>query len=191
MKVGGPSQLDPFSQLLFVLYTLRTGVTLYHSAYDFGISTATATRYFVTWVLLLKERLLKIFVRLTSEQIQKTTPPKFQQQYPGQDVKEIWDATEMQVQVPTDLNAQHLTYSDYKSRNTVKFLVGIAPAGFLTFISGEYLGQISDVELVKVCGILRLLEAGDYIMADKGFLVRAILNKSDLIMPREEGAQPA
>ena len=101
VKVGGPSQLDPFSQLLFVLYTLRTGVTLYHSAYDFGISTATATRYFVTWVLLLKERLLKIFVRLTSEQIQKTTPPKFQQQYPGQDVKEIWDATEMEIQVPT------------------------------------------------------------------------------------------
>ena len=101
MKVGGPSQLDPFSQLLCVLYTLRTGVTLYHSAYDFGISTATATRYFVTWVLLLKERLLKIFVRLTSEQIQKTTPPKFQQQYPGQDVKEIWDATEMEIQVPT------------------------------------------------------------------------------------------
>ena len=70
-------------------------------------------------------------------------------------------------------------------------MVGIAPAGFLTYISGGYLGRISDVELVKVCGILRLLEAGDYIMADKGFLVRAILNKSDLIMPREEGAQPA
>ena len=132
MKVGGPSQLDPFSQLLFVLHTLRTGITLYHSAYDFGISTATATRYFVTWVLLPKERLLKIFVRLTSEQIQKTTPPKFQQQYPGQDVKEIWDATEMGIEVPTCPNAQYLTYSDYKSKNTVKFLVGISPAGYMS-----------------------------------------------------------
>ena len=64
-------------------------------------------------------------------------------------------------------------------------LVAIAPAGFVTYISSAYPGRISDVDLVATCGILSLLEPGDYIMTDKGFLIRAMLNKlgCDLIMP--------
>ena len=65
------------------------------------------------------------------------------------------------------------------------FLVGISPAGFLTYVSPGYGGRISDPDLVKACGYLDVLEPGDYIMADKGFLIRAMLNKQhcDLIIP--------
>ena len=164
---------------------LRSGVREYHAAYDFGISETTASRYFVTWLSVLNERLPKIFFRLTSDQIKKTTPVKFQQLYPGQDVKEIWDGTELEMQIPTCPHGQYYTFSDYKKRNTVKFLVGIAPGGFVTFLSPAYPGRISDIDIVNACGILSLLEAGDYIMADKGFLIRALLNRigCDLIMP--------
>ena len=48
--VGGLSILTPATQLLFLLFVLRSGVGLFHAAYDFGISNSYATRYFTTWL---------------------------------------------------------------------------------------------------------------------------------------------
>jgi hypothetical protein len=181
----GNKALDSITQLLFVLFVLRTGVMLRHAAFDFGVSLATASRYFTTWISFLYMRLPKIFPRLSSEEIQKTTPLKFKKKYPGLDIKDVIDGTEIFMETPTDLNAQYFTFSDYKHHNTVKYLVGISPAGFLTFVSPAYPGRISDNDLVEACGYLNTLEPGDYVMADKGFLIRALLNKKqcDLIIP--------
>lgn len=66
-------------------------------------------------------------------------------------------------------------YSSYKSTNTLKALVGIAPHGTVTFISSLYTGSISDVAITKLCGILDLLEPGDDVMADKGFTIKEAL----------------
>ena len=60
--------------------------------------------------------------------------------------------------------------SEYKQRNTLKCLVGISPS--FTFISKLWSGNVSDKKLTKKCGILDLLEAGDDIMADRGFTIR-------------------
>ena len=77
--------------------------------------------------------------------------------------------------MPSNPTAQQLTFSNYKNSNTLKALVGITPSGAVYFVSDLYGGNISDKKLTAECGILNLLEAGDSIMADRGFTIDDIL----------------
>lgn len=78
-----------------------------------------------------------------------------------------------------------MMYSDYKSHNTWKSLIGISPSGHVTFVSDLWVGSISDKQLTKKCGILDLCEEGYSIMADKGFLISDLTTPKgiNLIMP--------
>ena len=51
-------------------------------------------------------------------------PPLFQDLYPC-----IIDCTEIFIERPTNLDVRARTFSNYKSHNTVKFLIGITPNG--------------------------------------------------------------
>jgi hypothetical protein len=68
------TSLDGRTQILFTLFVLRTGVTLSHAAFDFGITSATASRYFTTWISFLYERLPKIFFPLAADQSARQLP---------------------------------------------------------------------------------------------------------------------
>jgi len=57
------------------------------------------------------------------------------------------------------------TYSQYKSHNTAKGLVGISPSGLVSHLYG---GHVSDKAITDNCGIIDLLEPGDIVMTDKG-----------------------
>ena len=50
-----------------------------------------------------------------------------------------------------------------------KGLVGISPSGITSFVSDLYTSRTSDKQETVDCGILKLLESGDSIMADRGF----------------------
>ena len=105
--------------------------------------------------------------------IRDTMPAIFKEQYPRTTV--ILDATEIKINTPSSLLLQSQTYSNYKSTNTFKALVGISPAGHVMFVSSLYTGSISDTELVERSGFLRLLQSGDKVMADRGFTIEDIL----------------
>lgn len=62
-----------------------------------------------------------------------------------------------------------MMYSTYKSGFTIKYLVGIAPSGAITFISTGFGGRTSDGIIVNSSGFLKLIEPGDEVMADKSF----------------------
>lgn len=81
------------------------------------------------------------------------------------------DATEVTCtqDVPFNMNKQSLTYSNYKSRHTVKAVTCIAPNGALVFTSDLYPGSTSEAAIVEHCGILDQLQPGDLVLADKGF----------------------
>lgn len=61
------------------------------------------------------------------------------------------------------------TYSSYKAHNTVKFLVAIAPNGYIMHVSDAYGGRASDKLIMRECGINDYLVRGDEVMADCGF----------------------
>lgn len=55
----------------------------------------------------------------------------------------------------------------------------------MTLFSPLYTGSISDKEITKTSGILPLLESGDEVMADKGFIIEDLLSGvgAKLIIP--------
>ena len=64
-------------------------------------------------------------------------------------------------------------------------LVGIMPTGTITFLSKLYPGSVSDLVIVRLSGFVDKVQAGDDIMADRGFNIRHILlpKKATLNMP--------
>lgn len=51
----------------------------------------------------------------------------------------------------------------------------MTPSGAISFVSQAYEGSISDRKLVELSGLLEKLEAGDEVMADKGFTIQDLL----------------
>lgn len=66
----------------------------------------------------------------------------------------IIDGSNVFIEKPKKLDTQATTWLDYKSHNTVKFLIGISPTGLITFLSGIYGGTASEKFIVVIVGFL-------------------------------------
>jgi len=64
----------------------------------------------------------------------------------------------------------------YKHTNTFKCLIAVTPNGGACFESDLYEEDIDDIAIFKESGILKHLEPGDLVMADRGFTIRELLN---------------
>ena len=82
------------------------------------------------------------------------------------------DCTEVFIERPRHLATQAVTWSDYKHHNTVKFLVGIAPNGHISFLSAAWGGRASNQMITRESGFYTLLKRDDLILADRGFPIR-------------------
>ena len=58
----------------------------------------------------------------------------------------IIDCTVVFIERPFNLNARAQAFSNYKSRNTIKYLVGITPSGAVSFLSAGWGERASDKE---------------------------------------------
>ncbi len=74
------------------------------------------------------------------------------------DLSVIVGCTEIRCESPISLTLK--SFSTYKN-HTFKVLIGIAPYGVITFVSKLFTGSISDEEITRQSGILRLREPGD------------------------------
>ncbi|XP_005172048.2 uncharacterized protein [Danio rerio] len=149
----------------------------------FQVSTSTVNRIVITWSNYLSFVLGSIQIWMTKEQVRWTMPVKFQRDCPN--VRVIIDCTELRCECPEAITLHSETFSAYKPHTTFKGLIGVAPCGAITFISKLFASSISNKELTKQSGILGLLEPGDEVIADKGFLIQKLLEdvKAKLIIP--------
>lgn len=171
---GRPPVLSMENQLFLVLVTLRLGLFQRDLGHRFNIHQSTVSRIFNEWMNLLFHRLGDLSLWPRREVVDRFMPQEFKEKYSSTRV--IIDATEIKCEVPSSFVLQSETYSNYKSANTFKGLVGVSPDGTLTFVSALFTGCISDRELVKTSGLLRRpFDEGDVVMADKGFTIKDLL----------------
>ena len=145
-----------------------------------SLRPSSISRIVVTWVNFLYFRLKQLPIWASRKMVDDEMPSCFKSHY--QKTRVIIDCTEIFVQMPSSFRAQSQTYSQYKSHNTAKGLVGISPNGMVTFISHLYGGHVSDKALTVDCGLLELLEGGDVVMADKGFDIQDLLVTKKVIL---------
>ena len=101
-------------------------------------------------------------------------PHDFKCKYPNTRV--IVDCIELKCQTPSSLLPNSKLFSSYKNHSMLKGLIGISPAGHITFISELYTGSVSDREIILRSGFLDLpFDTNDSVMADKGFTTQDLL----------------
>uniref|UniRef100_A0AAY5KP50 DDE Tnp4 domain-containing protein n=1 Tax=Esox lucius TaxID=8010 RepID=A0AAY5KP50_ESOLU len=168
-------KLAVIDQFLLFLCRLRQGFPEQDLAVRFDVSQSTVSRVCVTWANYLHFMLGSLPIWPSRETVNELMPPCFQSTFPLTRV--ILDCTEIHVQRPSSKVLNSEIYSHYKGDTTFKGLVGISPSGLVTFVSDLYTGSISDKEITRESGILSLLEEGDEVMADKGFLIKDLLDE--------------
>ena len=167
IKKGPKRRLSIEQEFFLVLVRLRLGLLEEDIAYRAGVSTSHFSRIWITWLDFLHCKFRTYPIWPSKSTILKTMPACFKESYPTTRV--IIDCTEIYIERPSSLRSQSATYSNYKHYNTVKGLLGIAPSGAVSFVSDLYTGRTSDKKATSDCKLYSLLEAGDSIMADKGF----------------------
>jgi DDE superfamily endonuclease len=108
-------------------------------------------------------------------------PQEFKALFPS--TKVVIDGTEIPIQKPSNIQEQSATWSSYKNRNTLKCLIGISPRGCVTFVSAAYGGSASDRQIFERSDLMQnkhLLQKGDSVMADRGFIVQDLLAIRDV-----------
>ena len=186
-EVTKDHQLDIEDEFLMFMMRLRLGLNITDLSFRFSLSAATVSTILTTWLNYLFVHLGHLKIWPHRNVLISNMPKDFKEKYPNNVC--IIDCTELKIQVPSSLVKQSQSYSNYKSTNTLKSLVGVDAEGGFIFISQLYTGSISDKQIVHRCGLLNLLAQkvslgevlpGDAIMTDKGFDIGSELNKLKL-----------
>lgn len=164
----GNTKLTPFQEYVMILMKLRLNPSLQDLAYRFGIHYSTVSKILLKWLTIMDVRLSPLIIWPEREELKKTMPESFRSEF-GYRVSVVLDCFEVFIERPSNLLARACTWSSYKHHNTVKFLIGIAPQGVISYISSAWGGRVSDKFLTEHCGILNKLLPEDIVLADRGF----------------------
>lgn len=114
--------------------------------------------------------------------IQQFMPADFQRKFPKTLV--ILDANERPSNKQSGVNAQSITWPDYKHKNTLKTMIGCTPKGAVSFVSKAYGGSASDRQNIVNSELLnpdlKTFEKGDSVMADRGIMVQDLFDSKDV-----------
>ena len=101
----------------------------------------------------------------------KNMPTVFKESKEYRRIRAILDCAKFEMESPSALSLNAMTYSDNKGRNRVKVLYAVTPDGYISFVSPAYGGSISDNSITFKPGLLDMCSSGDDLMADKGFTI--------------------
>ena len=145
---------DSIYIFVMVLMKLRLNLGDQYLAYRFGVHNSTFSRYFKKWINVMYVRLKPLIKWPGRGELLKSMPVVFRKNFKACVI--IIDCFEVFIERPSSLKARAQTWSNYKQHNTVKFLIGVAPQGVISFISKGWGGRVSDVHLTENCGLLEI-----------------------------------
>ena len=143
------TKLTSFPELAPTFIRLRLNLNVVDLAYRFKISSSTVSAVYAKWLDTMFIKMQPLIMWPDRAQLQETTPVSFRK-YFGTKVAVIIDCFEVFIKKPMNLRARASTWSNYKHHNTVKFLIGIAPQGIISFISKALGGRMSDKHLTEI-----------------------------------------
>ncbi|XP_051795083.1 uncharacterized protein LOC127531031 isoform X2 [Acanthochromis polyacanthus] len=161
--------LSPGSILLLVLMKLRLNLVHQDLAYRFNVSRQTVTNIIAKSLPVIASELAFLVHWSSKEETIRNMPKVMKDTY--KKCRVIIDCCEIFIERPGNFTAREMTWSNYKSHNTLKVLVAVAPCGSISFVSKCFGGRVSDKVITQRSGFLQLLEHGDLVLANHSFLI--------------------
>lgn len=190
-RSGRNKLLSSQNRLLLFLMKMKTGLSSEAMSIIWGVHRTTISATFFEVLDFLCTITQDWIFWPTKSVIKNTMPSSFKEKY--KNCRIIIDCTEIKTAKPASIEQQVLLYSNYKGCHTVKFLIGVTPSGFISFVSDTYGGRSTDSFITVDCGLLDLLEKGDEVMSDKGFpQIKTMLDQKNVLLvmpPFSKGSQ--
>jgi len=159
-------RLSKSQKLLLCLMKLRLNLPLTDIGFRFNISCSTASLIFRKVIYLLEHMFKKLIYWPEREALRSIIPMSFFKTF-GNNVAVIINCFEIGIEKPSSLKAKAQTWSSYKNKNIVKYLIAITPQGVISFISQGWGWRTSDKYITENCNLL----PGDVVLADQGFTI--------------------
>ena len=156
------------NHVLIVLMKLRHGYINKDVALRFNTNVANISNIFRTHLKAVSGILRNFIVWPEREALHRNLPSSFKN---FKNCVYIIDCMEVSIESSFNFNARAQTFSNYKSRDTIKYFVGITPSGAVSFLSAGWGGRASDKKITLNSGFLDKLTFGDCVLADRGFLI--------------------
>lgn len=164
-------KLSKFQQLLLTLMRLRLDLRNQDLAYRFGVKVGTVTRTVLRMVNIMSSTLVPTAVFWPSRaELRKNLPAALRASHP--DCAVIVDCFTVSLEEPASAGAESAQEATpprsavtAPSYGSLKYLIGVAPQGVVTFVSQGAPGCVSDKSLAESCGFLCKLLPGDVVLA--------------------------
>ena len=188
LRRPGPERKLGFAEELFlVLVKLKTGIHNSQLEYCSGFLTHLFHNYLQQLLTLCILNLnFSLMPALQNEDGVAGVFSKY-----GLKLKVVLDCTDLQTQKSSDLRAQKHLFSNHKQRDTMKFMVGLAPNLTVNFVSKAWWGDWASDKTITMNSskLVDALTCGASVISDRGFIVDKDLSALgvDLTIPDFKG----
>ncbi|XP_074042273.1 uncharacterized protein [Leptinotarsa decemlineata] len=170
LKYKGSQVMNIDIEDQFLILLIKLNKCDFELSQIFGVSETAISNIFITWLNFVYDLWSLIDIWPMRQIVDYYMPQQFKKFHDKTRV--IIDCTEIPIAKPKNPLSQQATFSSYKSKNTIKFLIGATPGGLISYCSDGYGGSTSDRQMIERSDLLSKCDSGDSIMADRGFNVQ-------------------